>query len=66
MWWYNIKKFRVKPNKRVYAEGLKNQILRYNRVTHTRLSDMKACLASGFPIVGGFAVFESFMTNAVA
>jgi C1A family cysteine protease len=66
LWWYNISKFAVKPNLGVYRDGLNSQILRYSRVDNSRLDDMRACLAGGFPIVGGFAVYQSFQTSRVA
>lgn len=66
LWWYNINKFAVRPNVNVYKDGLNHQVLRYTRVNNSRLEDMKTCLASGFPIVGGFAVYSSFETSTVA
>lgn len=66
LWWYNINKFAVKPNAGVYRDGLDHQILRYTRVDNSRLDDMRSCLSSGFPIVGGFAVYQSFQTARVA
>lgn len=66
LWWYNIDKFAVKPSRKVYVDGLNHQVLHYTRVSNTNLYDMRACLASGFPIVGGFAVYSSFESSAVA
>jgi C1A family cysteine protease len=65
LWWYDISKFRTRPNKKVYTDGLNHQILRYTRVNHADLYAMRACLANGFPIVGGFAVFQSFESSTV-
>jgi C1A family cysteine protease len=65
LWWYNIRKFTVKPNRKVYTDALNHQVLRYTRVNNADLYAMRSCLASGFPIVGGFAVFESFESPAV-
>lgn len=66
LWWYNISKFAVKPNTNVYKDGLNHQVIRYTRVNNARLDDMRACLASGFPIVGGFAVYNSFQSATVS
>jgi len=66
LWWYDISKFKTRPNKKVYADGLLHQVLRYSRVDNTNLNAMQSCLAGGFPIVGGFTVFQSFESATVA
>ncbi len=66
LWWYNIAKFKVKPSKSVYTDGLKHQVVRYSRVNNANLNDMRTCLATGYPIVGGFTVYSSFESNTVA
>lgn len=65
MWPYTINQFATKPSKRCYTEALKHQVLSYHRVPRT-LSQMKGCLAEGFPFVFGFTVYESFRSKAVA
>lgn len=65
-WWpYDIAKFREKPPKPVYEEAAKHQAVLYQRVART-LSQMKGCLAAGFPFVFGFSVYESFESQTVA
>jgi C1A family cysteine protease len=64
-WPYEIDKFTKKPPKAAYDEGAKNQAIRYLRVTQA-LSQLKGCLASGFPFIYGFAVYESFESADVA
>jgi C1A family cysteine protease len=64
-WPYDIDKFRDTPPKPAYSEGLKHQAIRYARLTQT-LSQLKGCLASGFPFVFGFVVYESFESPGVA
>jgi C1A family cysteine protease len=66
LWWYNTSKFAIKPNKKVYADGLKHTVSEYLSVDNTNLDDMRAALASGYPVVGGFSVYESFESNVVA
>ncbi len=66
LWWYNTAKFAVKPNKKVYADGLKHKVSEYLSVDNTNLDDMRACLADGYPVVGGFTVYESFESDTVA
>lgn len=64
-WPYNIRKFDAKPPKAAYVEGKKHQAIRYLRLTQA-LAQLKGCLASGFPFVFGFAVYESFESTRVA
>jgi C1A family cysteine protease len=64
-WPYDINKFRTKPAKSAYTEAMRNQALTYARVTRT-LSQMKGCIASGYPFVFGFTVYDSFESQAVA
>jgi C1A family cysteine protease len=63
-WPYNIAQFAVKPSTLCYVDGLKHLIQSYYRVQ--TLSDMKTCLASGFPFVFGFTVYTSFESATVA
>lgn len=64
-WPYVISKFATKPSKKCYDAGLKNQALSYQRLTPI-LSQLKGCLAAGYPFVFGFSVYESFESEAVA
>jgi C1A family cysteine protease len=65
LWPYNIAAFKTKPSKAAYADAAKHRALLYQRVTQT-LQQLKGCLASGYPFVFGFSVYESFESNAVA
>ena len=42
-----------------------HQVVSYRRLVQN-LSQMKGCLASGYPFVFGFSVYESFETQTVA
>jgi C1A family cysteine protease len=64
-WPYKIRKFKIKPSVGAFNEAKKHQALKYERVTQN-LTTMKSCLASGFPFVGGFTVYESFESDVVA
>ena len=64
-WPYDISKFTVKPPAKCYADALKDLAVKYARVKRD-LQQMKACLASGYPFVFGFTVYESFESNEVA
>ena len=64
-WPYDIAKFQTKPPQSAYDDGLKNQVTVYRRVLRD-LNQMKGCLASGYPFVFGFSVYESFEGAEVA
>src|SRR5438876_7727154 len=54
-----------KPSFRCYKEALKHTAVEYQRVPRN-LSQMKGCLASGYPFVFGFTVYDSFESDEVA
>jgi C1A family cysteine protease len=54
-----------KPSPRCYKEALKHTALEYQRVPRN-LSQMKGCLAVGYPFVLGFTVYDSFESDEVA
>ncbi|MFL6513418.1 MAG: C1 family peptidase [Chthoniobacterales bacterium] len=54
-----------KPSPSCYKEALKHTAVQYQRVSRN-LSQMKGCVASGYPFVVGFTVYESFESDEVA
>lgn len=54
-----------KPSQKCYAEASKHLAVQYSRVPRT-LNQMKGCLASGYPFVFGFTVYQSFESDTVA
>jgi C1A family cysteine protease len=64
-WPYRPERYADKPTARAYREGLAHQALSYQRLAQDAWQ-MKGCLASGFPFVFGFSVYESFESEAVA
>jgi C1A family cysteine protease len=65
-WPYAIDKFANKPqDPPSYKDAPLGKVMLYKRVVHN-LAQMRACLASGFPFVFGFTVYESFETEQVA
>jgi C1A family cysteine protease len=64
-WQYEISKFKIKPPKNCYSDALKYKAVLYQRLTPV-LSQLKGCLASGYPFVFGFTVYESFESAQVA
>ena len=64
-WPYDINAFANHPPTKCYTDALKNKLVSYSHVPQT-LSMMKSCLASGYPFVFGFTVYESFEGDAIA
>lgn len=64
LWAYNIAKLFKQPPATVYADGLKNVIKSYHRVT--TLDDMLQCLSEGYPFAIGISVYEYFESAQVA
>ena len=64
-WPYEIAKFKTKPPTSCYTDALQYKVLSYQRVTQS-LGQLKGCLASGWPFVFGFTVYDSFESPAVA
>ncbi len=64
-WPYDITKFAQKPLSQCYKDALKHKTVKYQSVIQD-LNHIKSALASGFPVVFGFAVYESFESDAVA
>jgi len=65
MWAYNTSKFKKKPTPNCYVEAEKHQVLTYERLNNG-LHEIKSCLADGYPVVFGFMIYESFMSQEVA
>ena len=58
-WPYDIGKFAQKPPKQAYTDAKSDLVTTYARVTQD-LTQMRGCLAEGYPFVFGFTVYESF------
>ncbi|MGA8904695.1 MAG: C1 family peptidase [Candidatus Bathyarchaeia archaeon] len=65
LWRYDITKFAVKPPQQCYDRALKFKAVVYQRLSQIS-NQLKGCLASGYPFVLGFAVYESFESQQVA
>ncbi|HXZ05533.1 MAG TPA: C1 family peptidase [Ktedonobacteraceae bacterium] len=65
MWPYIIANFQEQPSQDCYQDALQHRAILYQRLNRN-LDDMKACLASGYPFVFGFTVYESFESQQVA
>jgi C1A family cysteine protease len=64
-WPYDESKFADKPPASAYADGAKHRVVSYHRVSRV-LNQFKGCLASGFPFVLGFTVYDAFESAQVA
>lgn len=64
-WTYVAKKVTKKPKPPVYAEAALHPAVKYAAVKQD-LQTLRATLASGFPVVYGITVYESFESAAVA
>jgi C1A family cysteine protease len=64
-WPYDVDKFQVKPDVEDMKIASQNQVLRYARVDQTK-EDLLGVLASGYPVVFGFTVYEGFESQQCA
>lgn len=64
-WPYQIAKFEEKPPAPAYKDAKKDLVTLYQRLIQD-LNTMKGCLASGYPFVFGFTVYDSFEGEQVA
>lgn len=64
-WPYDISKYAEKPPVQAAKDALKNRALSYLSVAQS-LSQIKNCLAQGYPMIIGFTVYESFESSEVA
>lgn len=64
-WPYDIGEFTKKPPVKAYTDAKKDVVSSYARVAQD-LTQMRGCLASGFPFVFGFTVYDSFESQDVA
>ncbi len=65
IWPYDITKFADQPPQPAYDDAKNHPAVAYQRVARD-LTQMKGCLAAGFPFVFGFSVYESFESQATA
>ena len=63
-WPYDIMKFTQKPSAQAYKDAKTDRAISYQSLVQD-LNQMRGCLASGYPFVFGFTVYESFDSPAV-
>ncbi len=59
-------KFAQKPTPACYTEAKQYKITAYQRLNSALLNTLKGCLASGYPFIFGFTVYQSFESQQVA
>jgi C1A family cysteine protease len=64
-WPYDIAAFANRPSPACYSDALKDRVSQYLRLSQAPVP-LLTCLASGFPFVFGFSVYESFESASVA
>jgi C1A family cysteine protease len=64
LWPYRKRNLELRPPKDCYLRARRYKAVEYQRIGQ-ELAELKTCLASGFPFVFGFKVFESFEGKAV-
>jgi C1A family cysteine protease len=64
-WPYKIEKVAEKPSPIAYKDALRDKVSSYSRLVSTT-NQLKGCLASGYPFVFGFTVYQSFESESVA
>ncbi len=64
-WPYNIARFATKPPQRAYRDAKLDRAVSYLSIVQD-VNQMKGCLASGYPFVFGFTVYQSFESATVA
>ncbi len=64
-WPYDIANFRTQPPSSAYQAAVQYKAMLYLRLLQ-ELNQLKGCLASGYPFVFGFTVYDSFESPEVA
>ncbi|MGW4249274.1 C1 family peptidase [Nocardia sp. NPDC004722] len=63
-WPYDISAFATQPPPKCYADAAAHRAIAYSRVTRT-LSQLRGCLADGYPFVFGFTAYQSIFDPEV-
>lgn len=65
-WPYDVSKFTRIPPKQAWAQATRHKLSDPMTIDNTNLSEIKSCLASGYPIAFGFDAYPELESNAVA
>ena len=64
-WPYDPTEFAAAPPQTAFTDASQHKVVAYQRLARN-INQMKGCLASGYPFVFGFSVYDSFETPEVA
>jgi C1A family cysteine protease len=64
-WPYDISKFAERPPVEAYRDAALDRAVSYQSLVQD-LNQMRGCLATGYPFIFGFTVYESFESESVA
>ena len=64
-WPYDISKFAERPSAEAYRDAALDRAVSYQGLVQD-LNQMRGCLATGYPFIFGFTVYESFESESVA
>lgn len=65
-WPYDINEFTDKPTAKCFTDAKKCEAVGYQRLVSTDLNQLRGCIASGYPFVFGFTVYDAFESPHVA
>jgi C1A family cysteine protease len=65
-WPYSSWRMFIKPSKAAQAAARLHRALVYRRLNNLNILELESCLASGYPFVFGFSVYDSFEGDYVA
>jgi len=65
-WPYIERKFAVAPSKEAWKEAMDHQTIRYEKIWPVTKDTIRDAVSSGYPVVYGKMIYESFMSQAVA
>ena len=64
LWQFNEGKINTKPDRKSYKEAKRHLIKEYSRILN--ITDIIKCIASGYPVIFGITLYESFESKTVA
>lgn len=64
LWPYDTSKVLIKPTGDCYSNALQYTVVEYKHIRQNEYA-LKACLASGFPFIFGFTVYDNFLSDEV-
>jgi C1A family cysteine protease len=64
LWKYEENKVNEKPDRKSYNEAKRHLIKEYSRILN--INDIIKCIASGYPVVFGISLYESFESEKVS